>query len=44
VGALADDNEVESVARKSWETAHKGTWEQFKDAVYHGWGKVTGAR
>ena len=33
---------VEPVARKSWEKSHKGTWEEFKDAIHHGWEKVTG--
>ena len=35
---------VEPVARKSWEKSHKGTWEEFKDAIHHGWDKVTGQR
>ena len=35
---------VEPEARKSWEKSHKGTWEQFKDAIHHGWEKVTGQR
>jgi len=32
--------EVESDARRDWEAQHKGTWEQFKDAIRYGWNKV----
>ena len=35
---------IEPEARKSWEKSHKGTWDQFKDAIHHGWEKVTGQR
>jgi len=35
---------VEPSARKAWEKQHKGTWEEFKDAVHHGWMKVTGQK
>ena len=42
--ASGDWTTVEPEARKSWEKSHKGTWEQFKDAIHHGWEKVTGRR
>jgi hypothetical protein len=29
--------DVESQARTDWERNHKGTWQNFKDAVRHGW-------
>ncbi len=31
---------VEPQARKSWEAKHKGTWEEFKDAIHHAWDKA----
>jgi uncharacterized protein (TIGR02271 family) len=31
---------VEADARRDWETRHQGTWEQFKDAIRHGWTHV----
>ena len=31
---------VEPLARKSWEAKHKGTWEEFKDAIHHAWDKA----
>jgi len=36
---------IESDARRDWESSHTGSaWENFKDAVRHGWEKVTGRR
>ncbi len=32
--------EVESQARRNWEKDQKGPWENFKDAVRHGWESV----
>ena len=29
--------DIESQARTDWERNHKGTWQNFKDAVRHGW-------
>lgn len=29
--------DVESQARTDWERNHKGTWQNFKDAIRHGW-------
>ncbi|MCE7984828.1 MAG: DUF2382 domain-containing protein [Caldilinea sp. CFX5] len=29
--------DVEAQARTDWERNHKGTWENFKDAIRHGW-------
>ena len=29
--------DVETQARTDWERNHKGTWQNFKDAVRHGW-------
>ncbi|MGZ8301079.1 MAG: hypothetical protein ACXW2U_00080 [Telluria sp.] len=38
-------NDVESDVRNKWESRHTGagasTWEQFKDAVRHGWNRLT---
>jgi uncharacterized protein (TIGR02271 family) len=37
--------EIESDARRDWETRHPGSaWERFKAAVQHGWERVTGRR
>jgi stress response protein YsnF len=38
--------DVESEARREWESRNRdqGPWEDFKDAVQHGWYKVTGRR
>lgn len=33
---------IEPEARKHWERDHKGTWEEFKDAVHHAWDKARG--
>lgn len=33
-------HDVESQARKDWEKDQKGPWENFKDAVRHGWESV----
>ena len=35
-----DWEEVEPVARERWEEQNGGTWEEFKDAVHHGWHEV----
>jgi len=40
-----DWSAIESDARRDWETSHRGSaWENFKDAVRHGWESVTGRR
>ena len=31
---------IEPQARKTWEAKHKGTWEEFKDAIHHAWDKA----
>ncbi|MDD5370653.1 MAG: hypothetical protein PHQ40_16345, partial [Anaerolineaceae bacterium] len=28
---------IEAEARTDWDERHPGTWDQFKDAVYHAW-------
>lgn len=33
--------EIEPEVRTRWEAEHKGTWDKFKDAIRHGWNKVT---
>jgi uncharacterized protein (TIGR02271 family) len=33
---------IEPDARREWEQRHKGTWEEFKEAIRHGWEKVRG--
>jgi len=35
-------NEIERDVRRDWESRNQGPWEDFKDAVRHGWNKVTG--
>lgn len=35
--------EMEPEIRSRWESEHRGTWEKFKDAVRHGWNRVTGS-
>ena len=35
---------VETDARREWEQGHRGTWEEFKEAIRHGWDKVRGRR
>jgi hypothetical protein len=35
-------DEVEPEMRQDWERSGKGAWEEFKDAVRHGWEKVRG--
>ncbi|MBC7814408.1 MAG: DUF2382 domain-containing protein [Burkholderiales bacterium] len=35
---------VEANARRDWETRNQGPWEDFKDAVRHGWETITGQR
>jgi predicted glutamine amidotransferase len=32
--------EVEPEARRGWEEEAEGAWEDFKDAVQHGWNEV----
>jgi uncharacterized protein (TIGR02271 family) len=39
-----DWKDVESEARKDWETRGHGAWEEFKEAIRHGWDKVRGRR
>jgi uncharacterized protein (TIGR02271 family) len=34
---------IEAEARRGWETRHRGTWEQFKDAVRYAWDRARGA-
>lgn len=34
--------DVESYAKRTWETRNPGTWERFKDAVRYGWDRLTG--
>jgi hypothetical protein len=36
--------DVESDARRDWETRGHGAWEEFKEAIRHGWDKVRGRR
>jgi uncharacterized protein (TIGR02271 family) len=33
---------VEPDARREWEQRHKGTWEEFKEAIRYAWDKVRG--
>jgi uncharacterized protein (TIGR02271 family) len=35
---------IEAEARRDWEQGHRGTWEEFKEAIRHGWDKVRGRR
>ncbi len=35
---------VEPEARKHWEQTNKGTWDEFKDSIRHGWESITGQR
>jgi stress response protein YsnF len=38
-------NDIESDARRDWETRHPGNaWDKFKASVRHGWERVTGKR
>jgi uncharacterized protein (TIGR02271 family) len=40
-----DWNDIETDARRDWETRHPGsTWERIKAAARHGWENVTGRR
>jgi uncharacterized protein (TIGR02271 family) len=40
-----DWSAIEPDVRRDWETSHRGSaWENFKDAVRHGWESVTGRR
>jgi uncharacterized protein (TIGR02271 family) len=40
-----DWSTIEPEARRDWEASHRGSpWENFKDAVRHGWESVTGRR
>jgi hypothetical protein len=34
--------EIEPDARQSWESDQPGTWDRFKDAIQHGWERLTG--
>jgi hypothetical protein len=35
---------IEPDARRDWEQRHKGTWEEFKEAIRYAWDKVRGRR
>jgi uncharacterized protein (TIGR02271 family) len=35
---------VEAESRREWEQRHRGTWEEFKEAIRYGWDKVRGRR
>jgi uncharacterized protein (TIGR02271 family) len=35
---------METDARRDWEQRHKGTWEEFKEAIRYAWDKVRGRR
>jgi len=37
-------NAVERDVRRDWESRGQGAWEDFKDAIHHGWDKVRGRR
>jgi hypothetical protein len=37
-------SEVEPEARREWESRGHGAWEDFKDAIRHGWDKVRGRK
>ena len=40
-----DWSAIEPDLRRDWEASHRGNaWENFKDAVRHGWENVTGRR
>jgi uncharacterized protein (TIGR02271 family) len=40
-----DWSTIEPEVRRDWEASHRGSkWENFKDAVRHGWDNVTGRR
>jgi len=39
-----DWKDVEGDARRDWETRGHGAWEEFKEAIRHGWEKVRGRR
>jgi hypothetical protein len=39
-----DWNAIEPEARREWESRGRGPWEDFKDAIRHGWDKVRGRR
>jgi uncharacterized protein (TIGR02271 family) len=34
--------DIEPEARKTWNSQHQNSWEDFKDSVRYGWDKVTG--
>jgi uncharacterized protein (TIGR02271 family) len=34
---------MEADVRRDWDARHSGTWERFKDAIRHGWDKVSGS-
>ncbi|MBI5669167.1 MAG: YsnF/AvaK domain-containing protein [Chloroflexi bacterium] len=36
-------SEVESYARRDWETRNQGPWEDFKDAIQHAWNRIRNA-
>jgi uncharacterized protein (TIGR02271 family) len=35
---------IETDARRDWEQRHRGTWEEFKEAIRYGWDRVRGRR
>jgi hypothetical protein len=35
---------LEPDARREWEQDHRGTWEEFKEAIRHAWDNVRGRR
>jgi hypothetical protein len=35
---------IEPEARRDWEQHHRGTWEEFKEAIRYSWDKVRGRR
>lgn len=36
-------NEVESYARRDWESRGQGAWEDFKDSIQHAWNRIRNA-
>ncbi len=37
---IMDWNALEPDARRFWEERHPGTWDEFRDAIYHAWSSV----
>jgi uncharacterized protein (TIGR02271 family) len=42
--ASRDWRVIEEEARREWETRHRGSWDDAKDAVFYGWEHVRGRR